>query len=54
MWSWKNDILYSWAKRYPNEWTLVNVKVDDRKKHIRLQITEKILIQDMVQEQNHH
>ena len=38
MWSWKNDILYSWAKRYPNEWTLVNVKVDDRKKHIRLQI----------------
>jgi hypothetical protein len=38
MWSWKNEILYSWAKRYPNEWTLVNVKVDDRKKHIRLQI----------------
>jgi hypothetical protein len=38
MWSWKNEILYSWAKRYPNEWTLVNVKVDDRKKQIRLQI----------------
>ena len=38
MWSWKNDILYSWAKRYPNQWTLVNIKVDDRKKHIRLQI----------------
>ena len=38
MWSWKNEILYSWAKRYPNQWTLINVKVDDRKKHIRLQI----------------
>ncbi len=41
MWSWKNEILYSWAKRYPDEWTLVNVKVDDRKKHIRLQINGK-------------
>jgi len=38
MWSWKNEILYSWAKRYPKQWTLINVKVDDRKKHIRLQI----------------
>ena len=38
MWSWKNEMLYSWAKRYPNQWTLINIKVDDRKKHIRLQI----------------
>ena len=38
MWSWKNEILYSWAKRYPNQWTLVTVKVDDRKKQIRLQV----------------
>ena len=38
MWSWKNVILYSWAKRYPKQWTLITVKVDDRKKHIRLQI----------------
>ena len=38
MWNWKNELLYSWAKRYPNQWTLITVKVDDRKKHIRLQI----------------
>ena len=38
MWSWKNEIMYMWAKRYPNQWTLVTVKVDARKKQIRLQI----------------
>ena len=38
MWSWKNEIMYMWAKRYPDQWTLVTVKVDARKKHIRLQI----------------
>ncbi len=38
MWTWKNEIMYMWAKRYPDQWTLVTVKVDARKKHIRLQI----------------
>ena len=38
MWSWKNEIMYMWAKRYPDQWTLINVKVDDFKKQIRLQI----------------
>ena len=38
IWTWKNDLLYNWAKRYPNEWTLVNVKVDDVKREIRLLI----------------
>ena len=32
----KNELLYSWAKRYPNQWTLITVKVDDRKKHITI------------------
>jgi|TARA_B100000131_G_scaffold30798_1_gene28834 xylosylprotein 4-beta-galactosyltransferase len=41
MWTWKNEILYSWAKRYPNQWTIINIKVDDRRKHIRLQINGK-------------
>ena len=38
MWTWKNEIMYMWAKRYPDQWTLITVKVDARKKHIRLQI----------------
>ncbi len=38
MWTWKNELLYSWVKRYPNQWTLINLNVDNLNKEIRLSV----------------
>ena len=36
--TWKNELLYSWVKRYPNQWTLINLDVDNLNKEIRLSV----------------
>ena len=41
MWTWRNELIYTWAKRYPNKWTKLNLKVDDRNKEVRFLINDK-------------
>ena len=36
MWTWRNQLIYTWIKRYPNQWSKLKVTADDRNKEIRM------------------
>ena len=41
IWNFKNELYYSWIKRYSNEWTKIKVQVDDNERTIRFFINDE-------------
>ena len=40
LWSWKNEHLYSWVRRYPNLWTKLDLDVSPKKGRIRFTVND--------------
>ena len=47
IWNFKNELYYSWIKRYSNEWTKIKVQVDDNERTIRFFINDALILFDI-------
>ncbi len=50
LWNFRNEFLYGWMKRYPDQWSKVNIKVDTDKKIRTISIND-IIYDEMYGEQ---